>query len=258
MDGGIRHRISPPPAHTRYWGHSSNPNHSTLRLFNLGNVSRAKLELSKLSLTWKLCFRTWKKKRDSKIKYNPIVLIKIEAGVMFSLAQMMFNRVVLPSYLRAAIPHHYLPGPVNKTYLVTRFIHHLARWRAARLPPPPAHILNLPRLLQFSSLLAPLPWPSLSSVQDTSHPAIARLSPMMNIEQNSALSPEWWTNGRLLPIFGRSCPISLSPVFEPIADLCGCQPCGLGQLSLLAGIRIGIWNRPKVKFQRRSHLRGII
>ena len=48
---------------------------------------------------------------------------------MFSLAQMMFNRVVLPSYLRAAIPHHYLPGPVNKTYLVTRFIHHLARWR---------------------------------------------------------------------------------------------------------------------------------
>ena len=74
---------------------------------------------------------------------------------MFSLAQMMFNRVVLPSYLRAAIPHHYLPGPVNKTYLVTRFIHHLARWRAARLPPPPAHILNLPRLLQFSSLLAP-------------------------------------------------------------------------------------------------------
>ena len=102
-----------------------------------------------------------KKKWDSKIKYNPIVLIKVEAGVMFSPAQMMFNRVVLPSYLRAAIPHHYLPGPVNKTYLVTRFIHHLARWRAARLPPPPAHILNLPRLLTIflARHSAPLTFP---------------------------------------------------------------------------------------------------
>lgn len=47
-----------------------------------------------------------------------------------------------------------------------------------------------------------------------------------------------------LPILGRSRSISLSPVLEPVADLCGCQPCGLRQLTLLGRVRVRVLQIP--------------
>lgn len=43
-----------------------------------------------------------------------------------------------------------------------------------------------------------------------------------------------------LPILGRSSPIPLAAVLEPVAHLRGIQAGGLGQLPLLGGIRVGI------------------
>ena len=170
----------------------------------------------------------------------------------------MFNRLELPSHPISGLPARIIiyPAACSAQWTKPIWLQDLSiislDGGAAWLPPPPAHILNLPRLLTIwlaQNFSAPLTFPVPIMLR---HPALARLSAVMNIEQNSALSSEWWTNGRL-PIFSRSCPISLSPIFEPIADLCGCQPRGLGQLSLLARIRIGIWNGPKVTFQRRSY-----
>ena len=161
---------------------------------------------------------------------------------------MMFNRLLLPSYLRAATPHHYLPCRAARPSEQNLFGYKIyPSSRSMLLPPPPAHILNLSRHLRIclAQKFAPLTFPV---------PAAPGHGQIITDDDEYWTKPciERWTNGRL-PIFSRSCPISLSPIFEPIANLCRCQPRGLGQFSLLAGIRIGIWNRPKVTFQLGSH-----
>ena len=77
---------------------------------------------------------------------------------------MMFNRLLLPSYRRAATPHHYLPCRAARPSEQNLFGYKIYPSSRSLLPPPPAHIFkftpasdNLPR----SELRSPdLPCPS--------------------------------------------------------------------------------------------------
>ena len=74
--GGIRHLIS--PSHTRYWGHSSNPNHSTPRQFCIRNVSWVKLKLYKHS------FLASKEQIKTFLRCDPFVLVNKNRDQGFS------------------------------------------------------------------------------------------------------------------------------------------------------------------------------
>ena len=54
---------------------------------------------------------------------------------------------------------------------------------------------------------------------------------------------------------GRSVP--LSPVLEPVPDLGGCESGGLGQLSLLAGVGVGVLEVPLPEQRPRTLLKAV-
>ena len=74
---------------------------------------------------------------------------------------MMFNRLLLPSYLRAATPHHYLPCRAARPSEQNLFGYKIYPSSRSLLPPPPAHILNLPQHLTIclAQNFAPLTFP---------------------------------------------------------------------------------------------------
>ena len=93
----------------------------------------------------------------------------------------MFNRLLLPSYLRAATPHHYLPCRAARPSEQNLDLSIISLAAATRSHFKFTRHLTICLAHNFAPLTFPVPVV----------PAIARLSPMMmNIEQNSALREE--------------------------------------------------------------------